>query len=73
MVLPMQRIEDLGSLEGGLLRAGYEAAARLTVPDYERQPVGPISCGRLREEDLPPVLYQVRNDADELRRAILGE
>jgi hypothetical protein len=73
MVLPMQRIEDLGSLEGGLLRAGYEAAARLTVPDHERQPIGPISCGRLREEDLPPVLYQVRNDADELRRAILGD
>ena len=73
MVLPMQRIEDLGSLEGGLLRAGYEAAARLTVPDYERQPIGPISCGRLREEDLPPVLYQVRNDADELRRAILSD
>ena len=73
MVLPMQRIEDLGSLEGGLLRAGYEAAARLTVPDYERPSIGPISCGRLREEDLPPVLYQVRNDADELRRAILGD
>ncbi len=73
MVLPLQRIEDLGSLEGGLLRAGYEAAARLTVPDYERQPIGPISCGRLREEDLPPVLYQVRTDADELRRAILGD
>jgi HD-like signal output (HDOD) protein len=72
MVLPMQRIEDLGSLEGGLLRAGYESAARLTVPDHERQPVGPISCGRLREEDLPPVLAQVRTDADELRRAILG-
>jgi HD-like signal output (HDOD) protein len=73
MVLPMQRIEDLGSLEGGLLRAGYEAAARLTVPEHERQSIGPISCGRLVEEDLPPVLYQVRNDADELRRAILGD
>jgi HD-like signal output (HDOD) protein len=73
MVLPMQRIEDLGSLEGGLLRAGYEAAARLTAPDHERQPIGPISCGRLREDDLPPVLYQVRTDADELRRAILGD
>jgi len=73
MVLPMQRIEDLGSLEGGLLRAGYEAAARLTVPDHERQPITPISCGRLREDDLPPVLHQVRTDADELRRAILGD
>ena len=73
MVLPMHRIEDLGSLEGGLLRAGYEAAARLTVPDHDRQPITPISCGRLREEDLPPVLHQARTDADELRRAILGE
>jgi HD-like signal output (HDOD) protein len=72
MVLPMQRIEDLGSPEGGLLRSGYEAASRLTVADHERQPISPISCARLREEDLPPVLYQVCNEADELRRGILG-
>ncbi len=73
MVLPMQRFEDLGSVEGGLLRAGYEGAARLTVPGYEPKPITPLSAGRLREDDVPPVLYQVRYDADELRRAILGD
>lgn len=73
MVVPMQRVDDPGSVEGGLLRSCYEAAARLTVRDYETQSIGPLSCGRLREEDLPPVLYQVRYDADELRRAMLGD
>ena len=73
MVLPMQRFEDLGSVEGGLLRAGYEAAARLTLPGYDPRPITPLSAGRLREDDVPPVLYQVRYDAEELRRAILGD
>ena len=72
-VLPMKRIDDIGSVPGGLLRAGYEAAARLILPDHARQAVGPISCGRLREEDMPPVLYRVRRDADELRRVITGD
>jgi HD-like signal output (HDOD) protein len=72
MVVPMQRIDDPNSAEGGLLRACYEATARLTVPDHEPQPVGPMTCGRLRDEDLPPVLYQVRFDAEEMRRALLG-
>ena len=73
MVLPMQHIDDPNSAEGGLLRACYEAAARLTVRNYEPQPIGPITCGRLRDEDLPPVLYQVRFDADEMRRAMFGD
>jgi HD-like signal output (HDOD) protein len=73
VVLPMQRFEDPGSVEGGLLRAGYEAAARLTVPAYEPRPITPLSAGRLREDDVPPVLAQVRDDAEELRRAILGD
>ena len=73
VVLPMQRFEDLGSVEGGLLRAGFEAAARLTVPAHEPRPITPLSAGRLREDDVPPVLAQVRHDAEELRRAVLGE
>jgi HD-like signal output (HDOD) protein len=72
MVVPMQRIDDPNSAEGGLLRACYEATARLTVSDYEPQPIGPMTCGRLRDEDLPPVLYQVRFDADEMRSAMFG-
>ena len=31
-----------------------------------------LTCGRLREDDLVPVLDQVRADAGELRRAMLG-
>jgi hypothetical protein len=73
MVVPMQRIDDLGSVEGGLLRACYEVAGRLTTPNHQPQPIGPISCGRLRDEDLPPVLTQVRYEADELRRAMLAD
>jgi HD-like signal output (HDOD) protein len=73
MVAPMQRIDDLTSVEGGLLRACYEVATRLTVRDHEPQPIGPLTCGRLRDEDLPPVIYQVRFDAEDMRRAMLGE
>ncbi|MCV2487842.1 HDOD domain-containing protein [Geodermatophilus sp. YIM 151500] len=73
MVAPMQRMDDPASVEGGLLRVCFEAAARLTQPGYEPLPIGPLSCGRLRDEDLPPVLYQVRAEAEELRRAILGD
>jgi hypothetical protein len=36
-------------------------------------PIVRLSCGQLREDDLVPVLDQVRADADELRRAMLGD
>jgi hypothetical protein len=47
-------------------------AARLTVEDYEAIPISRLTLGRLREDDLVPVLDQVRADAGELRRAMLG-
>ena len=36
-------------------------------------PISRLTCGQLREDDLVPVLDQVRADADELRRAMLGD
>ena len=70
---PLNQIDDYRSLEGALLRAAFEVAARLTTEDYEDVPVVRLTCGQLREDDLIPVLDQVRADADELRRAMLGE
>jgi hypothetical protein len=36
-------------------------------------PIVRLTCGRLREDDIVPVLDQVRGDAAELRRAMLGD
>ena len=33
----------------------------------------PLTGGRLREEELPEVLYSVRSDANDLRRVLIGE
>ncbi|MFD2090922.1 HDOD domain-containing protein [Blastococcus deserti] len=70
---PLKEIDDLQSMDGALLRAAFEVAARLTTEDYEEVPIVRLTGGRLREDDLVPVLDQVRADAAELRRAMLGE
>ncbi len=70
---PLKEIDDLQSMDGALLRAAFEVAARLTTDDYEEVPIARLTGGRLREDDLVPVLDQVRADAAELRRAMLGE
>ncbi|TFV45429.1 HDOD domain-containing protein [Blastococcus sp. TF02A_35] len=73
MTSRLNQVDDFTSLEGGLLRSAFEVAARLTVEDYDTVPVVRLSCGQLREDDLVPVLDQVRADADELRRAMLAD
>jgi HD-like signal output (HDOD) protein len=73
MTVQLQQVEDVTSFEGALLRTSFEVAARLTSEDYEPKLVSGISCGQIAESDLPPVLDLVRADADELRRAMLGE
>ncbi|WP_448628261.1 HDOD domain-containing protein [Geodermatophilus sp. URMC 64] len=73
MVAALKTVDDLGDPGGSLLRASFEIAARLCTEDYEPVPVSRLTCGVLGEEALPPVLEQVRADADELRRAMLGE
>jgi HD-like signal output (HDOD) protein len=67
MVRPLTRVDDRTSPRGGLLRASFEVVARLTVPDHERVPIGPISCGKLGEADLPGVLYAVRGGLSSMR------
>lgn len=73
MTSRLNLVDDFTSLEGGLLRSAFEVAARLTLEDYETVPIVRLSCGQVREDDLVPVLDQVRADADELRRAMLGD
>jgi HD-like signal output (HDOD) protein len=72
MVAPLGAVDDLGSEDGGLLRAALEIASRLTVEDHVPVPVGDLTRGQLREDAVPPVLDRVRAEADELRLAMLG-
>jgi HD-like signal output (HDOD) protein len=72
LTTPLKEIDDYQTMDGALLRAAFEVAARLTVEDYEAIPISRLTLGRLREDDLVPVLDQVRADAAELRRAMLG-
>jgi HD-like signal output (HDOD) protein len=71
LVLPLQQVEDPASASGALLRSAFEVSARLTA-DHDRLPIEEVSCGQLRERDVPPILDQVRQDAEELRSAMLG-
>jgi HD-like signal output (HDOD) protein len=73
MINPLKQVDDYQAFEGALLRGAYEVASRLTTEDYEPVPIARLTCGQLREDDLVPVLDQVRADADDLRRAMLGD
>jgi HD-like signal output (HDOD) protein len=73
MVIPLEHVDDYRAPEGALLRSCFEIAARLTTEDYDLVPIVRVSCGRLREDDVVPVLDVVRADADELRRAMLAD
>ena len=73
LTTPLNEVDDYKTLDGALLRAAFEVAARLTTEDYEEVPIGRLTCGKLVADDLVPVMDQVRADADELRRAMLGE
>jgi HD-like signal output (HDOD) protein len=73
MILPLKKVDDLEAPEGYLLRAAFEIAARLCTKDYQNVHVATLTGGRLAESDLPPVLHQVWCDADDMRRAMLGD
>jgi len=73
LTTPLKEVDDYQAMDGALLRAAFEVAARLTIQDYEEVPMVRITCGRLREDDVVPILDQVRADAADLRRAMLGE
>jgi HD-like signal output (HDOD) protein len=72
MTIPLNNVDELSAADGALLRASFEVASRLCIEDYEPVPITRLTRGQLREDDLPTVLEQVRADADELRRAMLG-
>ncbi len=73
LILPLQRLDDRTSVAGGLLRGCYEVVSRLLVADHRRQPIGPLTRGRVRDEDLPEILYEVRNQAEDLQRLLVGD
>ncbi len=73
MIVPLKHVDDYRAPEGALLRSCFEIAARLTTEAYETVPIVRVSCGQLREDDVVPVLDTVRADADELRRAMIGD
>jgi HD-like signal output (HDOD) protein len=73
VVLPMQQVDSEGSLHGAVLRVAYEVAGRVADPDRTPLAIARLSCGRLDEGAIRPVLHKVRQEADELRRALLGD
>jgi HD-like signal output (HDOD) protein len=73
LTTPLKEIDDYRTMDGALLRAAFEVAARLTIEDYEEIPISRLTVGRLREDDLVPVLDQVRTEAADLKRAMLGQ
>jgi HD-like signal output (HDOD) protein len=73
LILPLERLDDRSSGAGGLLRACFEVVARLTDPGHRPVPIGTLTRGQVREEDLPEILYEVRNQAEDLQRLLVGE
>jgi HD-like signal output (HDOD) protein len=73
MLLPLERLDDRSSPAAGLLRASYEVVSRLSITDHRPVPITALTGGRMREEELPEVLYHVRNNAEDLRRLLIGE
>ena len=72
MIVPLQRVDDRTSLAGGLLRACYEMVSRLIIPDHTAVPIGPLTRHSVREADMPEILYDVRNQAEDLRQLMIG-
>ena len=73
LILPMRRLDDRSSAAGALLRGCYEVVSRLTVADHRAAPIGLLTRGHVREEDLPEILYEVRNQSEDLQRLLVGE
>jgi HD-like signal output (HDOD) protein len=73
VILPMESIDDPAALDGAVLRVAYELSARLVDDDHPLQSIARLSCGRLGEKDVRPALAHIRAEAEELRRAVLGE
>ena len=70
MVAPLDQLQDPASVDGGLLRGAFEVTERLVVPGHRPEPIHRLTCDRVREVDVVPVLTQVRTEAADLRRAL---
>ena len=65
--------DDPAAPPGGLLPAAYEVVSRLTVPGHQQVPIRTLTRGAVDESDMPPILAEVRTQAVELRRLLLGD
>jgi hypothetical protein len=72
MIVPLERMDDRTSLAGGLLRACYELVSRLLIPEHRPAPIGPLTRNTIREADMPEILFDVRNQAEDLRQLMIG-
>ncbi len=72
MLVPLQRVDDRTSPAGGLLRACYEVVSRLTIPDRRPEPIGPLTRHSVREADMPEIVFDVRNQAEDLCQLMIG-
>lgn len=72
LVDPVAQVDDLTSSAGALLRGALEVTGRLTRPGHTVERIERLTGGRVSEAELPPLLAQVRTDAAELRRTLLG-
>lgn len=70
---PLQNLDNRTSPAGGLLRGAFEVVARLSMPEHRATPIGTLTAGRVRDADLPAILYDVRNEAEDMRQLLLGD
>lgn len=70
---PLVNFDNRSSPAGGLLRGAYEVVARLGIDEHRPTPIGTLTAGRVRDGDLPEILYDVRNEAEDMRRLLLGD
>lgn len=73
MVAPLAAVDDPTSADGALLRVAFEVGARCTDPEHTPEPVQRLSRGLLGEDGVAAVTEQVREAADDLRRAVVGD
>jgi HD-like signal output (HDOD) protein len=73
LVLPLQKVDDRSSPAGALLRAAYEVVSRVMVPGHTPVSMSTLTRGSVRDEDVPEILYEVRNQAEDLRHLLIGD
>ena len=44
----------------------------MTVADHRAAPIGLLTRGHVRVEDRPEILYEVRNQSEDLQRLLVG-